>query len=361
MSRLVLNLAFLLGIAIALFGLAVDYVLPGSSPGLNIPQLLIIVAGALLAIGARRFRRRGLPARSGGNPPTVATQALLVSAVTLLAIELLLTALNAPTYYPTDFSDAPLERAPWWTCDDLGCRFVHRAVKSACDAGEIKGRACIVNQQGFADTQDFIWSDDFIRRPRILMLGDSFTQGYAADVGDSFVETLEKDLPDALVWNAGIGGTGTNQALATFAGLGPEMQPHLTVLGFFSNDFHDNLFPLDSKLRTALADGTIEVVRYYVLDHAGNPHRLELTASLLEYARAGKLPIPNEFERLVGNTRLGSLLLQVKERVDAVNESSDAHFERAKERTQSYLRALKESVAAQGSELLVLIIPFRPT
>jgi len=360
MSGLVYNLAFALGVAIALFGLAIDFVLPGASPGLNIPQLLIIAAGCTLALGARRLRRYSLPRRLTGDALSVVVQGLLVSIVTLLALELLLTAFGVPTYYPTDFSEAPLEHAPWWTCDDLGCRFVQEAVLSACESGTLRDRSCIVNRQGFADSQDFTWSADYSRRPRILMLGDSFTQGYAAEVGDSFVETLEKNLPDALVWNAGIGGTGTNQALATFAGLGPALQPQLTVLGFFSNDFQDNLFPLDSKLRSVLADGTIEVVRYYVLDPAGNPVRLELTASLLEYARAGKLPIPNEFERLVGNTRLGSLSLLLKERIDAVKVSSDAHFARAAELTRAYLRSLQQSVAAQGSEFLVLIIPFRP-
>ena len=360
MSGLVHNLAFLLGVGIALFGLAIDYVMPGASPGFNIPQLLIVAAGSLLALGALGLRRTGAPGRSARNLLNLGGQALLVTMVTLLALELLLTALGHPTYYPTEFSDAPLQHAPWWTCDELGCRFVQDAVMSACAEGALRGRSCIVNEQGFADTQDFTYPDDLSRRPRILMLGDSFTQGYAADVGDSFVETLEQLLPDALVWNAGIGGTGTNQALATFAGLAPTLRPELTILGFFSNDFQDNLFPLDSKLRSVLADGTIEVIRYYVLDPAGNPLRLELTESLLEYARAGKLPIPNEFERLVGNTRLGSLLLQLKERIDAVKVSSDAHFERAKELTRAYLHSLQQSVAAQGSEFLVLIIPFRP-
>ncbi|MCY3833244.1 MAG: GDSL-type esterase/lipase family protein [Chloroflexi bacterium] len=360
MSGLVYNLAFALGVGIALFGLAVDYVMPGASPGFNIPQLLIVAAGSLLALGALGLRRYGLPRRSTGNWLNLCAQALLVTLVTLLALELLLTALSHPTYYPTELSETPLERAPWWTCDELGCRFVRDVVMSACEDGELRGRSCIVNEQGFADTQDFTYSDDMSRRPRILMLGDSFTQGYAADVGDSFVETLERLLPEALVWNAGIGGTGTNQALATFAGLGPALRPQLTILGFFSNDFQDNLYPLDSKLRSVLDDGTIEVIRYYVLDAAGNPLRLELTASLLEYARAGRLPIPNEFERLVGNTRLGSLLLQLKERIDALNVSSDAHFERAKELTRAYLQSLQQSVAAQGSEFLVLIIPFRP-
>ena len=359
MSELVLNLVFALGLLLALFGVAVDYIMPGASPGLNLPQILIIATGGLLAISARQLRRDGLPRRLTGSLGKNGVQVLVITLITLLVLEIVLTAFGMPTYYPTELSGEPLEQAPWWTCDELGCRLVHDAIVSACGNGEFSGRACIVNQQGFADSEDFIIEDGFDGRARILMLGDSFTQGYSADVGKSFVETVETNLPDAVVWNASIGGTGTNQAVATFAGLGTLFQPNLTVLGFYINDFRDNLFPMDSKLRSALDDGAIEVIRYYVLDRASNPVRLELTAGLLEYARAGKLPIPNEFERLVGNTRLGSLLIQLKERIEAITMPSDPHFARAKELTRQYLDSLRQSVTSLDSELLLLLIPFR--
>ena len=360
MRSVILNLGFALGVLVAAFGLAVDAILPGSSPGFNLPQILIIAAGALLAVGSRRLRRDGLPRWLGGAARKNLARGFAVAIVTLLALEIILTALGAPTYYPTELSEAPLEQASWWTCDELGCRFVYDAVVSACDSGILSERACIVNRQGFADRDEFAIDERADGRRRILMLGDSFTQGYSADVGHSFVERLEADLPDALVWNAGIGGTGSNQAVATFAGLGPLFKPHLTVLGFFSNDFHDNLFPLDSKLRFTNADGSIEAVRYYVLDQNGKPVRLELTAGLVAFARAGKLPIPNELERLLGNTRLGSLLLQLKQRIEWTTVSNDPHFVRATALTREYMSALQENAASVGSELLVLVIPFRP-
>ena len=359
MRGAVLNLGFALGVLVAVFGLTVDFIMPGASPGLNLPQILIIVAGVLLAYGSRRLRRDGLPSWSGEARKQLA-RGFAVTIVTLLALEIALTAFGAPTFYPTELSDAPLERAPWWACDELGCRFVQDAIVSACDTGEMRKRECIVNRQGFADSDEFIVDERADGRQRILMLGDSFTQGYTADVGASFVETLEADLPDALVWNAGIGGTGTNQAVVTFSGLGPLFKPRLTILGFFTgNDFRDNLFPLDSRIRFTNADGSIEAVRFYVLDQDSNPVRLELTAGLVEYARAGKLPIPNEFERLLGNTRLGSLLLQMKQRIDGITVPGDPHFARATELTRKYLSALKSDVSAAGSEFLVLVIPSR--
>ena len=42
-----------IGLLIALFGVGIDYLLPGASPGLNLPQLLIIaVQASLIAVGA---------------------------------------------------------------------------------------------------------------------------------------------------------------------------------------------------------------------------------------------------------------------------------------------------------------------
>ena len=53
------------------------------------------------------------------------------------------------------------------------------------------------------------------------VLGDSFTAGYNAEIGKSYVETIEANLPDSIVWNTAIGGTGTNHALASFESLAP--------------------------------------------------------------------------------------------------------------------------------------------
>ena len=119
---------------------------------------------------------------------------------------------------------------------------------------------------------------------------------------------LEKVLPEALVWNAAVGGTGTNQAVTTFTDLGPLLQPQLTVLGFYTNDFEDNLYPFDAKIRFVREDGKIDVIRNTIFDEDGNLVRLPPTVSFVDYAVAGRLPIPGAFERLVGNTRLGSLL-----------------------------------------------------
>ena len=76
----------------------------------------------------------------------------------------------------------------------------------------IVGRPCIVNRQGFADNDDFVVGDDFGSRMRMMMMGDSFTQGYSADIGNSYVEYIEAIFPEFIVWNTAISGNGTNRA-----------------------------------------------------------------------------------------------------------------------------------------------------
>ena len=320
-------------------------------------QVLVIVAGSAIAFSALLLRRVDAhsAARTVGRK---GMQAVAISLITLLVLEIVLTLTGLPTYYPTQFSDEPLDEVPWWTCGEQGCRYIHDATVAACKNGELRDRACIVNQQGYPDAKDFTAVSEMSSSARILFLGDSFTRGYSADVGKSYVETVEKNLPDALVWNAAIGGTGTNQAVATFASLGPLFQPQLTILGFYLNDFRDNLFPLDSKHRVINEAGQMEVIRHYYLDAYGNAQELPVIQALIDFARAGRLPIPGTFERLVGNTRLGSLALELLDRLEglSVPRGRDPRLALEIETARGHLHELRRQTAALGSDLLVVII-----
>ena len=58
MSKFVLTLLAILGILITLFGIGVDYLLPGTSPGFDLPQLLIVVGGASAHAGGQEHYYR---------------------------------------------------------------------------------------------------------------------------------------------------------------------------------------------------------------------------------------------------------------------------------------------------------------
>ena len=350
-----LLLAVSLGILTAIFGIGLD-LLPGTRPGFHSLQILVVLLGllmTLLPVAALRLSRR----QAKLSHRSTLLKALIITLLTLVALEFLLIAIGYETYFPQDVPDVFLRPAPWWTCEDPACHYVQDEMAKACERGQVTGRYCIVNAQGFHDTQDFINNPELEERTRILVLGDSFTFGEAADIGKSYVETIEGILPRTVVWNTGIFGVGTNQVLAAFQMFAPVMKPNLTIYGFYINDIFDNLFPVDGYF--VGIDGNDEVVKLqqYHLDPWGTLTKRE-TQNLLYYRWHGVESPANEFERLLGSTRLGSLFVST---VDYVGKllgiAQQAQLSRKLDLTRTYLRDLRDASAAQGSALLIMLIP----
>ena len=356
----VTNAAFTLlasmGILIAIFGIGLDFLFPYTSPGFNLPQLLLVVAGLTLSLVAfvlrREDRRRRFFQKIGSHWASVA----LITFVTLIVLEVVLVALSMGTYYPTEIPQKWIEPVPWWRCDGAGCRYVYDELIEACDNGVFSGRRCIVNRQVYQDAGDFVALDDSDNSKRILMLSDSFTAGYSAEIGKSYVETIEANLPDSIVWNTAIGGTGTNHALASLESLAPLLRPQITILGFYVNYFDDNVTPIDSYLEVAnLETNGMLMIKQYRVDVRGNVIKLDLQSDLY-YRKHDVDPPASELKRIAESTRLGSLVLRM---VDALGGAMfrDARFERTVDITRSYLEELRDAAADQSSALLVVLVP----
>ena len=355
MATVIRIVLMLLGLIIALFGIGSDFLLPGTSPGLNLPQVLIILAGLGISVFAYNLFRPQFRRRLNSGRGLILTSLLTI--VTLLILELILTVVGASTYALKEMPHGIRRTLSASMCDEGGCRANYDYVAEACARREKEGRFCIVNRQGFADDEDFVAREDFAERHRILMLGDSFTQGYSADVGSSFVEIIEARFSDFVVWNAGFTTTGTNQAVASFEMLGPILQPELTVLGFYMNDFIDNLTPVDSWYATGDRHGKQEFIRPYRIDEWGNAIRLDDKTTKFFLAH-GTYPPKNEFERILGSLRLGTLALRLRDSI-AMVRYEERLFAKGVEATRDYLSKLRDLAASQSSELLVILIPDR--
>lgn len=353
--KLAWRLLFLVGILLAIVGAGSDYLLPSASPGLNLPQTLVIIAGLAIAFSAFRLRR-ARPARlSLGRLRATALKALLITLMTLILLELVLGFWGRPTYFPRNPPEQNIVELPWGICDELGCRKKYEAVLDACAAGYLSGIRCVINRDGFGDTDEFVVGEDFAQRDRILMLGDSYTRGFHADVGKSYVDRLEAEMPEAVVWNVAEPGTATNQAILSFAGIAPRLKPQLTILGFYMNDFPENLVPKDMSLRLIDDEGKHYFVRRFEEDRWGNP--VELPEDLVNaYLAAGATPPTSDLERLLGITHLGTLALRTLDYILSI-DGEDLSFDRQKRLTRQYLAQLQDQAAALGSELLVLLIP----
>ena len=345
------------GLILTLFGLLLDYILPFSNPGISLPQLLIIVVGAGLAfLGWLLMRRDNLRKRLASQLRANMPKALLITLLTLITLELGFTLLDYPTYYPSDLPEMNVQVADEKACGELGCRINPQLSKQACAMlAQIPPRFCILNAMGYADTDEFVATADLAQRDRVLFLGDSFTHGFSADLGKSFVETVESALPDMAIWNLGIWGLGTNHALASFRGIAPVMQPQLTILGFFPhNDFNDNQFSIESRVPVLTEDKFFTLHTELRGRWGGN--YFAAPELIMRYDTHGISPPPNEVERLIGLTRLGTLFLRSLDTVSHLLVGANEMRIEA-DITRGYLAQTREEVAAMDSQLLVLVIP----
>jgi lysophospholipase L1-like esterase len=99
-----------------------------------------------------------------------------------------------------------------------------------------------INAQGCRGSE---WDDLDSCDYRILVVGDSFTEGILVSEDQTFCLLLERKLREAsdrpvLVANAGVIGYSTEQELYTIEELAPQLRPQLVVLCFYANDVHSD-------------------------------------------------------------------------------------------------------------------------
>jgi GDSL-like Lipase/Acylhydrolase family len=104
--------------------------------------------------------------------------------------------------------------------------------------------AFVTNSRGLRDEREFSY-----QKPagllRVLAIGDSHTQGYEVRQDATYAATLERYLAArgvrAEVLNAGVSGFSNAEALAYLENEGYKYQPDVVVLGFYANDYQDNV------------------------------------------------------------------------------------------------------------------------
>ncbi len=340
----------LLGLLIMAAALLVDVILGGLSSGIGPLQLIAALCGLLLLIFP------WLPLTLVGRSGLVLVSVLVMIVVLEFALSL---AGFKPEYHaPPNFDPnaaVELEIDPVRVCDaERGCHWNVELMRNC--AADSLDRVCRINEYGLSSEHEFTADSLPEDSYRILVLGDSFTWGAAADYGQGWVDILERVLQAAtpvIVWNAAMPGTGTNQALLTARNLLPLMQPDLVILGFHSgNDFADNLYPYDRFINVIAADGSSIPVQQYSIGAKGEPFRE--TAAVINYRANGYTVssvsgIGARVDALLRSTRLGTLLIGAYR----VATWDSYHIPS----TQAPLEELNQLVMASGSELHVVIIP----
>lgn len=112
----------------------------------------------------------------------------------------------------------------------------------------------VTNSKGYRSTQEYDYEKP-ANTIRILVLGDSHTQGHEVRQEATYSAVIERYLNmhigKADVINTGVSGFSNAEELVYLENEGFKYSPDVVVLGFFANDFEDNmkagLFELDNS------------------------------------------------------------------------------------------------------------------
>ncbi len=236
---------------------------------------------------------------------------------------------------------------------------------------------------------------------RILVLGDSFAEGYTVEFADLFSETMSREIASATgrpceSINCGTTGYSTDQELLLFRNVGASYRPDLTVLLVFDNDIWYNvqtegydhakpLFRVDGD-SLMLTNTPIPAPESWGTEGPGEQRGERAAPPVWPLRLKEKLGEESYLYNLV-RTRLGTLRSSLRAgRVVRAGAASDSVEERGSEGagvpsaeipgefrvyevqtcaevsgawrvTEAILAALARETHAAGSELLVFYVP----
>lgn len=199
---------------------------------------------------------------------------------------------------------------------------------------------------------------------RILVLGDSFTEGFQVPLEDTFCKVLEcelnRDVGKYEVINAGFAGAGTDYELLFLKREGYKYSPDLVIIGFFGNDIFDN-YRSKSVLETKNAP--LEYEKKSLIIHV----KKFLAQNSCAYNYFGyTLPKHVPFLAKV-LMELGLISFQPIDSPGGVNQlhylvfakEYGPEWKKAWEVTQVLISEIRKESENHGSHLAVVSIPFR--
>lgn len=199
---------------------------------------------------------------------------------------------------------------------------------------------------------------------RILVLGDSFTEGFQVSLEDTFCKVLERELNKGErrfeVINAGFAGVGTDYELLFFRREGYKYHPNLVILAFFANDVYENY---RSKDVLDDANAPIAYERKGLVTHVKKIlARHSCGYNYFGYVLPRHTPLFAKFLMRIG--LLSSQPIESPQGVKQLHylifgKTYGSELKRAWRLTKKLIIQLIADARNHGSELAVVSIPFR--
>lgn len=204
---------------------------------------------------------------------------------------------------------------------------------------------------------------------RILVLGDSFAEGYSVSFENLFSELLKAKLNQNSkkfyqVINLGTAGYSTDQELLLFENEGMKYGPDLTVILFYENDVWFNAQPhywRGRKPYFLLKEGKLSLVHLAASRESESVNFQNIGGSIKSWIKGFYLY--NFSNRALENSpflyrlALKTNLKKVPEEFRVWKKHLDADFREAWNLTEALLLRLKDSTRKAGSRLLVFYVP----
>ena len=204
---------------------------------------------------------------------------------------------------------------------------------------------------------------------RILVLGDSFTEGFQVPQKDTFCKVLERELNrtqpnrtqiDFEVINAGFAGVGTDYELLFFRREGYKYDPDLVIMAFFQNDVCDNYKSkaiLDSKEAPLVYEkkGFIAHIKKFLAQNS-------CAYNYIGYSLPAHFPLPAKILMKIGlisSQPIGDIGGVDHVHYQVLAQEYGPELEKAWDVTRLLISELKNETECHGAKLAAISIPFR--
>lgn len=223
-----------------------------------------------------------------------------------------------------------------------------------------------INSLGMRSSKDF--SPEKSNQYRIAVFGDSYIDALQVDDREHFSALLQSYLPQSQVLNFGHKGFGTVDELVTWRTMAKQFKPDLVILAFYPGNDVANNSPLLDTSANPFKPRLVEEAGGFTIKTSGKvKSKLDFLYSIHSTLKEKICTYNWLFNKIglplvqaaggKGSERQDDSRLSDGTSMEVYNEHADKAWKEAWKLTEQALLMIRDEVANQGAELMIVIIP----